>query len=426
MTISTYWNPTLQGMDFKSSEAFREFLKTIDFEKLSHTAAAVRGVDRSSPKINPNVYERGALNVIFEILFTDGVSWAARLSLPQEACFPESNQPEDEFLRRRKYISKSEVDTQRYVRENTSIPIPEIFHSDLSYDGGGVGAPYIMMEGIAGQRLRVEFPFLPPHIQDKVFRQVAHVVIQLSNLTFPKIGLLRKTEDDKIVPVEWYDGSGFRHPPCRTSSSYYKRVYGLMRARTLSNPDPDVKAMAWMWDRCSIHLRTTFGTSGPFPLCHGDLWSGNFLWNENLNLVAVIDWTNTMAMPWETSALIRELFLYTLPGGVLARERFANILATEEHRFGCVRRVSELFFSKEMQILSIIKDVNMDVAMGSFRVPRLISLMPEATDVTFLDFISPNYIERCTRYRTNLKGGIASNWVSYKDIVCWRREVSGD
>ncbi len=79
-----------------------------------------------------------------------------------------------------------------------------------------------------------------------------------------------------------------------------------------------------------------------------------------------------------------------------------------------------------MQILSIIKDVNMDVAMGSFRVPRLISLMPEATDVTFLDFISPNYIERCTRYRTNLKGGIASNWVSYKDIVCWRREISGD
>lgn len=409
MTISSSWIPALEGNGPESIQAFREFLTTIDFEKLAHIAAVIRGVGRASPEINPKIYQRGALNVIFEILFLDGVSWVARISLPQATCYPESTRPPDAFLRERKFISKSEVDTQKYVRENTSIPVPEIFHADLSYDGGGVGAPYILMEGIQGKKLRAEFAKLPLDVQEKVYRQVARVVIELSNLTFPRIGLLRANKENVVEPSEWYDGFGLRHPPCRSSASYYKRIYGLYRARTLSSTDRDEKALAWMWDRCSVHIRGTLGPHGPFPLCHGDLWSGNFLWDDELNLVAVIDWTNTMAMPWEFSAMIPEFYLNQSEEVQIARQRFENILKTEEMKVGRVRRVSDLFSSPCLQILCLIKDVHFSVRDASHVVPRLISLMPGVDDVKFVNHISPKYIERCTLYRHT------RTWYSYKD-----------
>lgn len=420
MAISSRWN-RLEGKDPESNKVFCEFLATIDFERLIHTAAVIRGVDRSSPKIDPAAYQRGSLNVVFEILFADGVSWVVRLGLPQPACFPVSKEPPEAWLRRRKYTTKSEIDTQQFVREKTSIPVPEIFHFDLSYDGTGVGAPYIIMEGFTGLRLP-EFQKLPPEYQERIFPQVARVIIQLSNLTFPKIGLLRVNKEKIVAPRDWYDSFGFRHPPCRSSSAYYERVYGLVRARTLSSKDLDEKAVAWIYDRCSMYIRRIFGTQGPFPLCHGDLWSGNFLWDNDLNLVAVIDWTNTMAMPWEYSAMIQELYLEMTEEVQLARQKFAHILWTEEMRLGRMRRVSDLFSLPATQILCLIKDVNRSIPEASFLVPRLFGLMPGITDVKFLDYISPNFIERCTRYRENIKKGIPTVWVSYRDINCLRRE----
>jgi hypothetical protein len=328
-----------------------------------------------------------------------------------------SKEPTEAFLRSRKYISKSEVDTQRYIREKTTIPVPEIFHHDLSYDGGGVGAPYILMEGIDGQRLPTEFQFVPLEIQEKIYRQVARVVIQLSDLTFPKIGLLRFNNENELVPTDWYDELGFRHSPCRTTSSYYKRIYGLLRARTLSSTDRDEKAMAWIWDRCSMHIRATFGTQGPFPLCHGDLWSGNFLWDDQFNLVAVIDWTRTMAMPWETSAMIREFYLHTAQSVHLVRQKFGNIVMTEEMKIGRARRVADLFFSPALTVLCLIKDLHLSVPDASLSVPRLIALMPGHVEVKFLDYISPKYIERCARYREKRERRIPTEWISYKDVT---------
>ena len=42
---------------------------------------------------------------------------------------------------------QSEVATMAYVRQNTSVPVPEVFSYDCTTDNA-VGAPYMLMERI--------------------------------------------------------------------------------------------------------------------------------------------------------------------------------------------------------------------------------------------------------------------------------------
>lgn len=134
----------------------------------------------------------GSFHLCVRVLFDDGVAWIIRVPLP--------------FRLLRSYAhTKREVAILQYLQEHTAIPVPRIIacgfddtkHPDLG--------PFIIMTFIHGIPLtdwwkvrNVEETQLMPDIEDwivqKVYRQVAAILLELTSLKFSAIGTLAMTD----------------------------------------------------------------------------------------------------------------------------------------------------------------------------------------------------------------------------------------
>lgn len=115
-------------------------------------------------------------NVVYELVFSDNVTWMARIPLPYN-CF----QAED--------ISTSYAATLKYLRRSTTIPVPEVFALCLqSTPGNKVNATYILMERVPGHQLPpLEQTGFDPDPKDlasakKVHQQLTDIILQLGML----------------------------------------------------------------------------------------------------------------------------------------------------------------------------------------------------------------------------------------------------
>jgi aminoglycoside phosphotransferase (APT) family kinase protein len=135
---------------------------------------------------------RGSYNAIFGLDYTDG-SAILRIPVPGNTAFP------DEKVR-------AEVATLRYIEKMTSIPVPHIYHWGTAAENPlGLG-PFIIMDHIPHTQtlddvLRDPTPedkfesYLDPNIPkeklERMSRQVANIILQLSRVEMPKIGSLQ-------------------------------------------------------------------------------------------------------------------------------------------------------------------------------------------------------------------------------------------
>ena len=143
--------------------------------------------------IDTERYQSGWFNVVFEIVFDDGVVWIARVQLPPTRTDAIKGAEDDSA---RKEIMKSEVVTMRYVKAHTTIPVPEVydFNTEDSTAMNPIGYPCILMEPIEGRILQGTFgTSVPKRSQEQVLDMIANYIIQLSNLRFSMIGLLVAT-----------------------------------------------------------------------------------------------------------------------------------------------------------------------------------------------------------------------------------------
>lgn len=145
------------------------------------------------------------------ISFNDGVEWVFRSPTAEE---------DDISLEAAGELLESEVATMKYIKENSSIPIPNIFDyrlvNSLLYEAtcvnlkqsstklNSIGVPYILMSKAPGTQLqnfrwdphpleKGVFPqrqHLSPTQKKKIMRQLGGIVSQLSNLRFSKLGSL--------------------------------------------------------------------------------------------------------------------------------------------------------------------------------------------------------------------------------------------
>ena len=89
-------------------------------------------------------------NLVQELIFSDGTTWLARIPIPDNAFLP------DECL-------LSYVAVLKYVKQNSRIPVPQIYHHALQSDlGNPTGSSYIFMERLPGH----ELPTLEPDEHD--------------------------------------------------------------------------------------------------------------------------------------------------------------------------------------------------------------------------------------------------------------------
>lgn len=402
MLVSSRWDPSFEGLGTDCIEAFRRFISTLNLTTLTHIAAELRGVDHRDCRTNPALFQRGSCNVVFELNFADGVSWIARIRLPTAAWL----HPACEALQHgQDALAQSEVDTMRYIKSNTSIPIPTIFHYDLNERENSLRAAYIIMEGINGDITPSVFSSVAPALQEKIYRQVAQVVVQLSHLSFTHIGLLRQDSDKSVRQSDWFDDYGYRHPPCQSASRYFELVYGTFRSEALRSLDPDLQAVAWLFERASQYALEFIDENGPFPLCHGDLTSGNFIWDQDWNLLAVVDWTNSMTLPWELIGVIHEFYNDDSEHVRQARAHFVSILAEEEVK-ASGKRLSVLFSSPLTELLTIIKECDISTLAAMYHVPRVLELLPETIDISPLETLSPGFVERAGTLREHIENGV--------------------
>ncbi|KAI0264478.1 hypothetical protein BC834DRAFT_956818 [Gloeopeniophorella convolvens] len=98
-------------------------------------------------------------------------------------------------------ILESEIATMKFVRERTSIPVPQVlaYNLDQSHPLGA----HMLLEKANGVRLDTIFDTLPPASQEALVTQLAHFMLELSHITFPAIGsiALAPATDSASVPL---------------------------------------------------------------------------------------------------------------------------------------------------------------------------------------------------------------------------------
>ena len=403
MSLTSAWDPSFEGISEEEIHAFNKFRQTLDFGELCRIACVTRLVPDDACTIDQTVFQRGSCNVVYELCFADGVSWIARVRLPRSAWL---HSVSDQVYDAQSAIAKSEIDVMGFVKTYTSIPIPTIFHYDLREQGNPVGAPYLLMEGIHGHITPSVFPSLDPRFREKVYRQLAGVFLQLSSLSFPSVGLPSSDEHHKITPSDWFDDFGEPHPPCQSASTYYEYVYNSFEVEAAKSDDRDRQAVARLFRHCGLHVGRYSPKGENYPLCHGDFTSGNFLWDDEFNLVAVIDWTNTMTMPWEIVGVVHEFYSGPDDHCSAARHQFADILAEEEAQSDYKTPISSWFSSPLAEILTIIKECDVTTSAAMYHVPRILEILADREIETTLNQISPTFVERAKTLRHNIQIGM--------------------
>jgi hypothetical protein len=305
--VSAKWNGISEifRSDSPAAKGFEDVLKLADLDGLRTIASNLRGGQNC---IISDKYTCGAYNLVFEIRFEDGISWIARLrsvscmqAVSEELLF--------ESPKYKQHITESEIATMRYVREHTTIPVPEVYGYDTGTDNLAK-TPYILMECIPGWRPPPKMGELSENVLRTIVDQLANVLVQLSNLQFPKIGYLHTDGTGEYRIDSMLDRRGKPVGPFSTAGDYYRwrADQPLNRSNESLVNLQDALFHSYLYQLSLPFLSNGIRNHGPFPLAHNDLGVHNALFDEDWKLVGVIDWSGACVVPWESFA--------QFPGGV--------------------------------------------------------------------------------------------------------------
>ncbi|KAF4630908.1 hypothetical protein G7Y89_g7225 [Cudoniella acicularis] len=200
--------------------------------------------------------ESGALNWAITLLFKDGAEWIFRSPRKCHDISPET-------IAR---VLESEVATMKYVKLNSSIPVPEVFdyryrhssacrtiitdHHQSCTGFNTIGIPFILMSKAPGFALR-NFAWNPspkgivssrkprPGLKrinkEKIMKQLGEICSQLLNLRFNEIGSLFEEDGEYRIkkclspPLVWHERDSLSdndvpRGPFQNAHDYYKSL----------------------------------------------------------------------------------------------------------------------------------------------------------------------------------------------------------
>ncbi|KAH6953010.1 kinase-like domain-containing protein [Fusarium avenaceum] len=169
---------------------------------------------------------------------------------------------------------KSEVATIRYLKQHTSIPVPEIYLQDLDPEND-VGAAFVLMERLPGRHLYKTWDDMSLDKKKVAVSEIASIIVQFASLGFDKIGCLTQ------------DGLGPILSPC------YKEPQGpfdstLTYLESFISPDtvesPELAQLFQQIRRevaISVHRENAVYLKPPFAFIHTDFDAQNMLFLES-------------------------------------------------------------------------------------------------------------------------------------------------
>ncbi|RDX51458.1 hypothetical protein OH76DRAFT_1470902 [Lentinus brumalis] len=192
-------NCTLPGMSTHSdsnvstdcSEDFEDILiRELDSDLVCSLALTIRcraPVVPNSPDFTcsiPSSPKRGSYNVVYEVEFSDGISWAVRTP-----CLPWN-------VKRERTMQHDMVGLQ-YVSDHTTLPVPRIHAYDCTTNNA-IGHPYMVADYVHGTRL-VDVWSKPSwwsgeRSKQRLLTAIAGYMVELSKHEFDQIGCLERIQ----------------------------------------------------------------------------------------------------------------------------------------------------------------------------------------------------------------------------------------
>lgn len=169
----------------------------------------------------------------------------------------------------------------RFLKENTTIPVPKVLNEWVDSDG----RYFILMERIKGRTLEEAWPTMTTTDKERIADQAAGYLLQLRKLQSPQMQSLAGG------PV--YDAFLDMGSDMYTSHGPISSDNGLWE---------DMAAgLARLPEKARAGLRRRMPTISPFTFTHGDLTNVNIMVNDDGNLAGIIDWEWSGFFPvwWE-------------------------------------------------------------------------------------------------------------------------------
>ncbi|KAJ5715788.1 uncharacterized protein N7483_012969 [Penicillium malachiteum] len=275
------------------------------------------------------ILRKGSHNISLRLKYRNG-STVVRLSQPGTVFFPEE-----------KVVN--EVAVMRFIRDQTSVPVPFVLHSDTKEESPLGLSPFIIMEyvehetkmyaalntpGCPVEQRGVPNPNIDEATLEMLYGQLAGVLLQLARPSLPRIGSLSQTNE-----FTWQ----VTRRPLTMNMNELVRVGGLLRSKLpgldtkFDTSSSYIEALAelniqhlFYQRNDSVHsaddcrrkfiarrlfrelardkrLTHPLLENGPFKIWCDDLRPANVLLGENMEISAGVDWEFTYSAPVEFS-----------------------------------------------------------------------------------------------------------------------------
>jgi Phosphotransferase enzyme family len=299
---SSHW--ALRDNTFHQAD---EVIAATDFHAIKSHVLDLSGQECT---IDVSKFAYGGVNVVFEAHLSTGDVWIVRIRRPVPAA----------ALPTIGMLVVSEVTTMKYIRAHTTILIPEVYGFDAS--GRKAGSPYILMQAMPGHRIgcgNFGDP-IPKRYKQRVYAQFAQIIGELASLPFAQIGMLYPSpnDPDMVIIGQIQDQNCRISPigPFSDSLSFYVTRHELLAQsqnsttytsveteatipeRTKNDPDEEAKFRDAIAELV-VGKDTMFG---PFYLAHPDFQVTNFLFDDEFNVTAALDWSGVQTMPAESAS----------------------------------------------------------------------------------------------------------------------------
>ncbi|KAG9252587.1 kinase-like domain-containing protein [Emericellopsis atlantica] len=277
------------------------YAESIDIKDV-YKVASSHNMDKDCRKFRDP--ESGSFNVCFFVTFpSDGRKWVVRFPIG-----PVLHDPWQKI--------QSEIATLRYVKRNTTIPVPEVY----GYGSGGshntnnpTGRPYLILEYIPGRPLDSGDLLTCSDDASRLFySQLASILSQLRMQRFDYAGSLTADDEGELTvtsphsidlnSIQLYSGQQIK--PCERHTSAtdfacfsYQVLFNRLNQPVEMEEDDARHEVFALADYEKRLLNYVDSSSKHFVLTHGDLRPSNIIVGEDLTINAIIDWEWSCTVP---------------------------------------------------------------------------------------------------------------------------------